>query len=243
MIEPLNAETISAKIEARLYDAECEMAVLGTILLDNATLALVEHQLRPGDFHSPRYALVYETMLVLRAKQRPIDVVTMSEALRSRDRLNTIGGAQQLGELAAFAIDEHDQSQAGIQQQLADDGCCITLQDLVGALAGGRIRGRKRGAAEVQARREQTELVRVAVVQRPRRHARPRRDPAHRDGPIAQLAELVAGHGQDLCPLSAGVVRRRAAFARRRLRSARPGCHARPACHDVPVDTITWLLA
>lgn len=142
MIEPLNAETISAKIEARLYDSECEMAVLGTILLDNTALALVEHQLRPGDFHNPRYALVYETMLTLRAKQRPIDVVTMSEALRSRDRLNTIGGAQLLGELTdSIATTAHIESHAqilsdlAVRRRIAETGMEIVSR----ALAGGSL--------------------------------------------------------------------------------------------------------
>lgn len=142
MIEPLNAETISAKIEARLYDAECEMAVLGTIMLDNSTLAQVEHLLRPGDFHSPRYALVYETMLTLRAKQRPIDVVTMCEALRARDRLNTIGGAQLLGELTdsiptTAHIESHAQilSDLAVRRRIAETGMEIVSR----ALAGGSI--------------------------------------------------------------------------------------------------------
>jgi replicative DNA helicase len=113
-------ENLYAKVESRLYDPECERAVLGTILLDNAALALVEHGLRPSDFHNPRFGLLYETMLSLRARQQPIDIVTMAEALRGQQRLNTVGGAQALGELTdTMPMTAHVESHAQILSDLA----------------------------------------------------------------------------------------------------------------------------
>jgi replicative DNA helicase len=132
-------ENFAAKVESRLYDSECEVAVLGAILIENSALALIEHQLSASDFHNPRNALVYETMLRLRSTQRPIDIVTLSGELRARERLNTVGGAQMLGELTDAVvttayIEAHAQiiSDLAVRRRIAQVGMEIVARALGG---------------------------------------------------------------------------------------------------------------
>lgn len=126
-------------MHTRLYDPECERAVLGTVMLDNASLALIEDVVRPADFHNPVHGLLYETMLSLHARQRPIDVVTLAEDLRGRERLNTIGGAQYLGELTdAMATTAHVESHAQILADLAvRRRMVVAAQEMIARAMGG----------------------------------------------------------------------------------------------------------
>lgn len=55
--------------------------------------------LRSGDFYDPRHALLWEVLLALHSRGEPVDVLTVVAELRVRDRLNTVGGAQYVGEL------------------------------------------------------------------------------------------------------------------------------------------------
>lgn len=80
-------------------DIQAERAVLGGVLLDNAVLADVEPVLAADDFYDPRHGEIYEAILACASRREPIDIVTLANELRCRDRLNTVGGAQYLGEL------------------------------------------------------------------------------------------------------------------------------------------------
>lgn len=82
-----------------IQDPEAELAVLGAILLDPQALDQVRSLVRAEDFHRPDHALLFESMLALGERGVPIDVVTLAAELRSRDRLNAVGGPQRLGEL------------------------------------------------------------------------------------------------------------------------------------------------
>lgn len=94
MTDPLTLAALSPPA-----DVLAERAVLGGILLDPALMAVVREQLRPEDFHHPAHAVIYAAMMALAARGAAIDIVTMAAELRERERLNTVGGAQYLGEL------------------------------------------------------------------------------------------------------------------------------------------------
>lgn len=103
-----------------LSDVEAERAVLGGILLDNEAFAVADTQVAQGDFWHPAHGLLFEVFADLDRRGSPIDIITVSEALRARDRLNTVGGAQYLGELTdAIPTVAHIASHAGIVADLA----------------------------------------------------------------------------------------------------------------------------
>jgi len=83
------------------HSLEAEQSVLGAILLsDRAMYGLViEEGLKPDDFYRERHRLIYESMLTLYRESEPIDVLTVSEHLRSTGKLEDAGGKGAVDEL------------------------------------------------------------------------------------------------------------------------------------------------
>ncbi|HUR87141.1 MAG TPA: replicative DNA helicase [Solirubrobacteraceae bacterium] len=83
------------------HSLEAEQSVLGGILLsDRAMYGLViEEGLKAEDFYRERHRLIYEAMLALYRDTEPIDVLTVSEHLRSTGRLEEAGGKAAIDEL------------------------------------------------------------------------------------------------------------------------------------------------
>src|SRR3954464_7528167 len=76
------------------HSIEAEQSVLGAVLLwDGALYGLViEEGLKAEDFYRDRHRLIYESMLALYRESEPIDVLTVSEHLRSTGKLEQAGG-------------------------------------------------------------------------------------------------------------------------------------------------------
>jgi replicative DNA helicase len=83
------------------HSLEAEQSVLGGILLsDRAMYGLViEEGLKPEDFYRDRHRAIYESMLALYRDSEPIDVLTVSEHLRSTGKLEEAGGKAAIDEL------------------------------------------------------------------------------------------------------------------------------------------------
>jgi replicative DNA helicase len=75
-----------------LQDLAAERAVLGAILTDNTVVAAVAEVVHPDDFASPGHVHIFSAMLGLDATQRPVDHLTLSEELKRRGQLQTVGG-------------------------------------------------------------------------------------------------------------------------------------------------------
>jgi replicative DNA helicase len=83
-----------------LVDLDAERAVLGALMLDAAYVApIVSALLTAADFHEPRHALLWDVFAAVLARGEALDVLTAVAELRARNRLNTVGGPQALGEL------------------------------------------------------------------------------------------------------------------------------------------------
>jgi replicative DNA helicase len=83
------------------HSLEAEQSVLGGILLsDRAMYGLViEEGLKPEDFYRDRHRVIYESMLLLYRESEPIDVLNVSEQLRSVGKLEEAGGKAAIDEL------------------------------------------------------------------------------------------------------------------------------------------------
>ncbi len=71
---------------------EAERAVIGSALLSRDALTELAGTLRPEDFYHEGHRRIWETMLSLRDEGSPADLVTVTEALRSRGALEIAGG-------------------------------------------------------------------------------------------------------------------------------------------------------
>jgi replicative DNA helicase len=87
------------------HSIEAEQSVLGAVLLSEKThyAYVIEAGLRPEDFYRDRHRLIYESMLELYNSNEPIDVLTVTEHLRSRGKLDDAGGRAEVDALSGAA--------------------------------------------------------------------------------------------------------------------------------------------
>jgi replicative DNA helicase len=78
---------------------EVEQHVLGSMLLDRRAVVEVRQQVGPEDFYRDRHRLIYTAMLDLADRREPVDLATVTNALRVAGKLEDVGGAVYLAEL------------------------------------------------------------------------------------------------------------------------------------------------
>jgi len=83
---------------------DAEKGVLGSVLLDSGRVMdiCIQHQLVCESFYVPAHRIVYEAMLDLAREMQAIDVLTVTERLRTTGKLDSIGGAVFLDRLVDF---------------------------------------------------------------------------------------------------------------------------------------------
>ncbi len=79
---------------------DAERSTLGAMFLDKEAIYRAMEILRPDDFYKDAHRYIYQTVLELTNKGEPVDLVTVSEALRQKKRLDEVGGIAYLTELA-----------------------------------------------------------------------------------------------------------------------------------------------
>jgi replicative DNA helicase len=82
------------------HSIEAEQSVLGGLMLDNRAWDVVVDRLREIDFYRHEHVLIFRAMSRLVSKTKPLDVLTVSEALREVHELEQAGGEVYLFELA-----------------------------------------------------------------------------------------------------------------------------------------------
>ena len=78
---------------------EAEQCVLGAILLDNGSMAKAMELLTEEDFYRTSHRKIYQTMLELSEHGEVIDQITMTEHLKGRGELESVGGSAYIAEL------------------------------------------------------------------------------------------------------------------------------------------------
>ena len=81
---------------------EAERCVLGAMLQDPGAVLQAAERLKPEDFYQPAHKEIFSAMLDMWRASKPVDLVTMSDELRSRGTLEGVGGAMALAELMSF---------------------------------------------------------------------------------------------------------------------------------------------
>jgi replicative DNA helicase len=82
------------------HSLEAEQSVLGGLMLDNDAADKIGDVLGAEDFYGDGHRIVYRHVAQLIAEGKPADVVTVSEALASTQKLDYVGGLAYLGALA-----------------------------------------------------------------------------------------------------------------------------------------------
>jgi replicative DNA helicase len=81
------------------HSVEAEQSVLGGLMLSPEGWDDVAGRVMNEDFYRPDHRLIFHTMSELVEARRPLDVITLSEALETRGELEQVGGIVYLGEL------------------------------------------------------------------------------------------------------------------------------------------------
>jgi len=79
------------------HSLEAEQSVLGGLLLDNDAADRIGDLISDADFYSEAHRLIHHHVIGLIAESKPADVVTVSEALSSVQKLDYVGGLKYLG--------------------------------------------------------------------------------------------------------------------------------------------------
>ena len=85
------------------HSREAEQSLLGGLLLDAQTWDQVAGMVTKEDFYLPEHRLIFEAMFKVAERNRPLDVLTISEQLDVMDEADNAGGIAYLSELAASA--------------------------------------------------------------------------------------------------------------------------------------------
>lgn len=108
----------AGKIPPQNVDAE--MSLLGAVLIDEETLADITEHVKPHDFYDKRHAVIYDAILRLYEKNKPVDLLTLTDELKRKKELDEIGGSAYLTELTNYVpTAAHAESYAEIVAQKA----------------------------------------------------------------------------------------------------------------------------
>lgn len=72
-----------ASIKVPPHNEEAEQSVLGAILISKDTIGLISDKLKPKDFYDDNNGKIFEAMLALHDRGKPIDLLTLTKELKS----------------------------------------------------------------------------------------------------------------------------------------------------------------
>lgn len=78
---------------------EAETSVLGAVLLENEALNRVLEILKEDDFYRNAHRRIFSAILHLYEHSEPVDLITLSEVLKTRGELDDVGGVEYLNSL------------------------------------------------------------------------------------------------------------------------------------------------
>lgn len=81
------------------HNLDAEQAVMGALLLDNRAIDRIDTGLVPEDFYKISHQKIYRSMLNLIRANKPSDMITLIDELRSNKDLELVGGATFIAQL------------------------------------------------------------------------------------------------------------------------------------------------
>lgn len=94
---PSTAERLMERVPPHSLDSE--MAVLGSMLMSEEAVPAALELLDPASFYRDSHRKVFEAMTSLFNRQKPVDLVTVTEELQASSKLEEVGGAHYLTSL------------------------------------------------------------------------------------------------------------------------------------------------
>lgn len=99
---------------------EAEMSFLGCLLIDKDAIIKIADMVSENDFYKTSHRIIYETMKELFNKHEPIDILSLTNRLEEKNKLDDIGGRTYLAQLSnVSATASHVENYASIIQRKA----------------------------------------------------------------------------------------------------------------------------
>ncbi|MGL4852943.1 MAG: replicative DNA helicase [Phocaeicola sp.] len=83
---------------------EFEEAVIGALMIEKDAYSLVSEILRPESFYEHKHQLIYQAITSLSLRQQPVDILTVTEQLRSTGSLDDVGGPFYIAQLSGKVV-------------------------------------------------------------------------------------------------------------------------------------------
>jgi replicative DNA helicase len=100
------------------HNLEAEESVLGAVMLSAEAANVALEKLKAEDFYKPAHQIIFEAIVKLFDQNQPIDVVSVSNALRRGSQLDRIGG---LGYLSGLLDTVPDSSNVGHYAEIVEE--------------------------------------------------------------------------------------------------------------------------
>lgn len=101
-------------------NVDAEMSLLGAVLIDEEVLADITEHVKPKDFYDKRHAMIFDAIMRLYEKNKPVDLLTLTDELKRKKEIDEIGGSAYLTELTNYVpTAAHAESYAEIVAQKA----------------------------------------------------------------------------------------------------------------------------
>lgn len=91
---------IESKGKLPPQNLDAELSILGGILIDNSAINRVLELITPSDFYRETHRKIFGAMLDISEKSEPIDLITLTDELKTAGTLDDVGGPAYIASLA-----------------------------------------------------------------------------------------------------------------------------------------------
>ena len=102
------------------HNIEAEESLLGSLMIDKDSIIKIADTTSSADFYKDSHALIFETIQELYAKHEPLDILSLTNRLEEKKKLDAIGGRSYLLKLSnSVATSSHVMNYAQIVKRKA----------------------------------------------------------------------------------------------------------------------------
>jgi replicative DNA helicase len=83
------------------HNLDAEKAVIASILIDTEVINNIIGVILPEHFYDPRHEILFDFIIKIHAKGRPVDLITLTSELNKKNKLRQAGGAEYLSEIVS----------------------------------------------------------------------------------------------------------------------------------------------
>ncbi|MTK12975.1 MAG: replicative DNA helicase [Clostridiaceae bacterium] len=95
---------MDAPLRSMPHSIEAEQSVIGSMIIDKTSIAEAMEVLKAEDFYKDSHKAIFNAILDLYQKDIAVDIITLTEHLKSTDRLEAAGGITYISELSGSVI-------------------------------------------------------------------------------------------------------------------------------------------